>query len=231
MSRIAVAVLCVVAGAASIGESQKPSTQRPVDSVASQVEQALLGIQTATRYTLAQRVQVLADLVKVHDVLTLMLTKYESTPPNEYNARRLALGIVGELRDERALDLLEKVLSTKLPSADDEPERLGTSARAEEEMVHMKAVQAVGFIRSPRSRQVLLNTIRDHDSYTVRAEAVATYVWNSTDQAAATQELLRSLPDSLRPVVTMPTFDRGMDRAAFDKALAEWRKQWSRDEF
>lgn len=231
MSRIAVAVLYAVAGAAAIGESQRPISQYSNDSPVTQLDQALLGIQTSNRYDLAKRVQVLADLAKAHDVLPLMLAKYDATPETEYSARRLALGIIGELRDERALDMLVKILSSKLPPDDNDSESLRTGARAKEETVHMKATHAVGYLRSAQSRRVLLNTMRDHESYTVRAEAVSAYMWNSTDQSVAAQELLRVLPDSLQPVVTMPIFDRGMDRAAFDKALAEWRKRWSREEY
>jgi HEAT repeat protein len=231
MSRIAVVVLCAVISDAAISENQRQAVQSPPNSPATQLDQALLGILTANRYDLAKRVQVLADLVKAHDILPLMLAKYETTPTKEYGARLLALGIVGELRDERALDLLVKILSTKLPPADEGREDFRTGARAEEEGVHMKAVHAVGYMRSARSRQVLLSIMRDHESYTVRAEAVSTYVWNSENQSAATQELLGVLPESLRPVVTMPIFYRDMNRVAFDKALADWRKQWSREKY
>jgi hypothetical protein len=89
-------------GRVAVGQSRKPTRQYP----AAQLDQALLGIQTANRYDLARRVQVLADLAKTQDVLPLMLAKYEATPVEDHSARRLALGIIGEFQDERALDML-----------------------------------------------------------------------------------------------------------------------------
>ncbi len=227
MSRIAVAILGAGLAAAAIGQERNPARQS--DALTTRLERTLLGIQTANRYDLASRVQAFAELAEAHDVLPLLLARYETAPREDYSSRRFLLGVIGELQDSRALDLLVKVLSTRLPRGEGDSERFDT--RAEEETVLVKAVHAVGYMRTVQARELLLRTMREHESHFVRAEAVATYLWNSKDRSTATQELLRVLPESLRPVVTMPLFHRNMDRQAFERALAEWRQQWSQKEY
>jgi hypothetical protein len=200
------------------------ASQPSADHLDAQLERALFGIQTANRYELASRVQVLADLVKNHDVLTLLLAMYERTPSGDYERRSFLLGIIGELQDERALGHLVKVIAAALPPRNSEPDTLGP--RAQEELVRVTAVDALGYLRSSKSRVQLLAIALNHESYFVRTEAVASYVWNSRDQQAVAREFIQTLPESLRPVVTMPRFHRDMDRPEFDRRLAEWRKQW-----
>jgi HEAT repeat protein len=177
MTKIIVAAICAAVGAAAIANGQKAARQAPDDVLTGELERNLLAIRTASRSDLPNRLQTLAKLAKAHDVLPRLLAQYEEAPAEDYGTRRFLLGVIGELQDPRALEFFVKVLSTKLPSTKGGPD--GFSVRDEEMIVLVKAVHAVGYMRSAQARQLLLETMQRHESHFVRVEAVRTYMWNS----------------------------------------------------
>ncbi|HEY1304354.1 MAG TPA: HEAT repeat domain-containing protein [Vicinamibacterales bacterium] len=228
MARIVAVVIFVVLNAGA-GGAQVLGAQISEEALARQLETYLVDIRSASRVDLPKRVQALADAAKTRDMLPPLVALYGRAPNEDYGTRRFLVGVIGELQDPRALPFLVKVLSTNVPSNDQDSTH-GFSARDEEESVLVKVVHAVGYMRSAAARELLLATISNHESHVVRVEALRSYVWNSRDHVVAAQELVRVLPESLHQFATMPNLHRDMDREAFDRALAQWRKQWSKPE-
>lgn len=223
-----VGAVCAILSVQALAHESEDSAGHFEGKVANELDSKLLAVRNANRTNVEASLRALATLASEQDLEPLLIARYEATPAEDYSSRRFLLSILGEFQDPRALSFFVSILSQRLPATGDEPDVYG--AADEEETVHVKAIHAIGYMRTDKAKRVLLDTMIEHESFLVRAEAVSTFMWNSHDKKEAAQELYRVLPASLQPFVEMPRFHRGMDSDAFDRAVAEWRKKWAKSD-
>jgi hypothetical protein len=195
----------------------------PAESLKVRIDTLLLEIERSTKDEMPivrQAIDVLRAQPRAIESLT---SYYASLPVLDRGRRGLALQILGELRSERALPFLLRVVQGALPARDRTHD---LSTRDLEEIVHVRAVHAIGYLRTPRAYQELIRIMQTHDAFAVRIAAIDTFMWNQGDTGEKAAELQAILPDSLHPYIERPRFYSGMDMYAFDERLAEWRKRW-----
>jgi hypothetical protein len=149
---------------------------------------------------------------------------YERLPKANHDQRMTTLSFLGELQRPDAMPFLNKTIWTTLPKRQRSKE--GLSLRDLEEMVLVKAVHGVGYLRTPDADKALIEVMRRHESRAVKIGAIDTYMWNHGDTSNAAQELFGILDRELHKFVERPRFYRGMDRQRFNEQLKAWRSKW-----
>ena len=171
-----------------------------------------------------QAVAALAVIKDQPQLVASLVAHYDTLPATEYALRVPLLGIIGEVQRPDAMSFLHKTIWTPLP----EPEPLleGPTRRDLEEMVRVKAVQGMAYLRTPEAEKALIQVMQRHESNAVKIAAIDAYMWNhgGTDEAA--QSLYQVLHPDLHKFVQQPRFHRGIDRERFNQQLQAWHDRW-----
>lgn len=149
---------------------------------------------------------------------------YDRLPKQDHTQRIATLSILGELKRPDAMPFLQKTVWTPMPS----PQRFneGLTPRDLEEMVIVKALEGLAFLRTADSDKALIDVMQRHESRAVRIAAIDCYMWNHDDTSEAAQSLYQMLPADLHKFVERPRFYRGMDRNQFNEKLKAWQGRW-----
>jgi hypothetical protein len=149
---------------------------------------------------------------------------YERLPKANHGQRMTVLSFLGELQRRDAMPFLHQKVWTTLPRRERGKE--GLTRRDFEEMVIVKAVHGIGYLRTAEADKALIEVMRRHESRAVKISAIDTYMWNHGDTSNAAQELFGILDRELHRFVERPRFYRGMDRQRFNEQLKAWRSKW-----
>lgn len=200
----------------------------PAAASADQVELALFEvlpqIYKATNRDLPVVAEIVAGLRQQPGAVAAMARQYRQLPAEAVEHRLVVLGILGEMRRADAVAPLREVVWAPLPPADSQTEKL--SARDLEEMVQVKAVQGLAYLKTPQADAAVREVIAKHEGLHVRVSAIDAYMWNHGDRPEVAAELYRLLPEELHPYVERPRFHRGQDREEFTRRLLAWQKKW-----
>ncbi len=201
----------------------------PAAASADQVELALFDvlpqIYRATNRDLPVVAEVVAGLRQQPGAVEAMARQYRQLPAEAIEQRLMVLGILGEMRRPDAVAQLREVVWAPLPLVvDSHPEKL--SARDLEEMVQVKAVQGLAYLKTPQADAAVREVIAKHETLHVRVSAIDAYMWNHGDRPETAAELYRLLPEELHPYVERPRFHRGQDREEFTRRLIAWQEKW-----
>lgn len=158
-------------------------------------------------------------------LVSAIAAHYDRLPKPDHTGRISTLAVLGELKRPDAMPFLQKTVWTPMPAR--QPLEEGLTERDLEEMVIVKALQGVGYLRSPDSDKALLDVMQFHESRAVRIAAIDSYMWNHDDTSASAQFLYQTLPADLHKFVDRPRFHRGMDRNRFNEQLAAWQRKWA----
>jgi hypothetical protein len=143
----------------------------------------------------------------------------------DFGRMRALLAVMGEARNDAAipfyLSIIESTNSTVLPISQD--------FESSRQTVRMKAIQAVGYIRSVSSFEALKKIAVSTPIRSSRIEAIETYVWNKDDSETARRELIAVLPSELHPYTDRPRFTSSSNSGVFDERVKKWRKRWERN--
>lgn len=201
----------------------------PKAASADQVELALFDvlpqIYRATNRDLPVVAEVVAGLRQQPGAVEAMARQYRQLPAEAVEHRLMVLGILGEMRRPDAVAPLREVVWAPLPLAVDlHPEKL--SARDLEEMVQVKAVQGLAYLKTPQADAAVREVIANHETLHVRVSAIDAYMWNHGDRPETAAELYRLLPEELHSYVERPRFHRGQNREEFTRRLLAWQEKW-----
>jgi hypothetical protein len=167
-----------------------------------------------------------AILKKQPAIVASLIDYYDSFQAPEYEKRMMTLGLIGELQRTEAMPFFLRIIWSWLQLR--QPIVEGPTPKELVEMIRVKAVHGLAYLRTDESDQALIDIMRSHESYGIRIAAVDAYMWNHGDSAEAAQQLYIALPAALHRFIERPRFRRGMDREAFNARLENWQKRWSR---
>ena len=173
---------------------------------------------------LGQFTNALAALREQPQLVPSIVAHYQTLLKTNHTQRITTLAILGELRRPDAMPFLQQTVWTPMPNR--EPVAEGLTPRDLEEMVIVKAVQGLGYLRTPESDKALLDVMQRHESRAVKIAAISSYMWNHDDTSEAAQALYQVLPTDLHKFVERPRFHRDMDRNRFKEQLKAWQQKW-----
>jgi hypothetical protein len=169
-------------------------------------------------------VAALTSLRQQPRIIASLIEYFERLPPAEA-ARVTTLAMIGELRRIDAVPFLQKVVWTPLPAHESDGDRL--AIRGVEEIVRIKAIHGLAYLRTAETDRALIDIIRRHDSLAIKSAAIDAYMWNHDDSPGAAQTLYAELPLDLHKFVERPRFHAGADPKQFNERLRAWRDRWA----
>ena len=185
----------------------------------------LMSAFSASRISNLNRFTSYLSALKNQPQLVFSIVDYYDKLPNADHRQRMAtLAILGELRRPDALPFLQRVVWAPMPGF--QPANEGLTPRDLEEMVMVKALHGLGYMRKPEADKILIDVMLRHESRGLRIAAIDSYMWNHDDSNEADQLLYQTLPGDLHKFVERPRFHRDMDRTRFNEQLAAWRQKW-----
>ncbi len=135
--------------------------------------------------------------------------QYQAMPSRATRDRHFMLAIVGQMRSDKNLQFLEQIVWAPLPAHSERADQAdGLSERRQEEVVRMKAIHGIGFLRSPEAYSALRKIMMEHESAFLRTIAIDTYLWNQQDSPKIAAELRQVLPAEYRDYVDIPRFTK-----------------------
>ncbi len=178
--------------------------------------------------TSGQAQDAVAALASLRDqplIIASLIEYFERLSPAEATRRVTTLAIIGELRRTDAAPFLQKVVWTPLPTRESGGERLAMLGL--EEIMRIKAVHGLAYLRTPETDRALIDITRRHDSVAIKSAAIDAYMWNHDDSPGAAQTLYAELPLELHKFVERPRFHAGADPKQFNERLRAWRDKWA----
>jgi hypothetical protein len=189
--------------------------------------QTAVGEMKKARYSdLPAIYEYLQRLRQVPAVVSVLAEMYRQEQTQNYDSRAFVLGIIGEMRRLDALPFLREVVWRTLPQPGST--KCGLTARELEEIVSVKALQGIAYVRTPEGFQETLKIILEHESPHVKISAIDAYMWNSGDTREAAQKLYQTIPADLHKFVERPRFQRSMDSKVFERRVTDWTTKWAR---
>jgi hypothetical protein len=149
---------------------------------------------------------------------------YGRLPKTDHGKRLVTLALLGELKRPDAMPFLHKIVWTPLPNRESLAEGLG--ARDWEEIVLIKAIDGLGYLRTPEADKALIEVMKQHESIAARNAAIDSYMWNHEDSEDAARVLYQVLPVEWHKFVQRPRFHRGMDAKRFNEQVEAWQRKW-----
>ena len=199
------------------------SSDETPEMLRERLELLISEVQRARQSDIPHVYRAIAILRKHPDVVKELVSRYHTVQSSAYDQRVLILQIIGELRRVDALGFLQQVVWQALPEHD---RNHGLSSRDREEIVRVKAVHGVGYLRRQEAFEELLHIMQRHKSRAVSIAAIDTYMWNQHDSETAASLLYGLLQEELHPYIERPRFYRGMDLDAFDERVRAWHEKW-----
>jgi hypothetical protein len=140
---------------------------------------------------------------------------------HDYTQTLTALGVLGELRHPTGTAALIKFTALPLPETGRRVEG-EIAERVTLEKLQMKAVDGLAYAHTAAADREVLRLAGLHSSRAVRAEAIAAYLYNHQNSAAARKALLAVVKPNERIFIDRPSFVPGMTGAAFNAQLAHY---------
>ncbi len=172
--------------------------------------------------------QVVAAVAILRDqpnIVSSLVDFYYSFRAPQHEKRMMTIGLIGELQRTEAIDFFNGIIWNSMWLR--QPIAEGPVPRELKEMIRVKAVHGLAYLRTDESDTAIIDVIQYHDSIGIRITAIDSYMWNKTDSKEAAEQLYLTLPTSLHKFVERPRFHRGMDRAEFNAQLKDWQEKWA----
>lgn len=147
-------------------------------------------------------------------------------PVVDIGRHRVILSILGELRDERALDRLEKFVwhegefTSEQPHVDEN--RSCMFETDSKDMLQARAAEMLSYLGTDEAAKATVRIAREHPILAVRAAAIDAHLFNHDDAREVADELRNLVRLSDRALVGLPRKIRNTDAEAFERAVLEW---------
>lgn len=143
---------------------------------------------------------------RAREVVAIVVAEYARLPRNQYLDRWSLVQLIAELRQEAALDFLDRLLSSDIPSEESSDPHSFTTM-GEEVMIRTTAVEAVTRVAadgSARALEVLLRHAR-HENFSVKRAAIQGYL--AYGGAHASERLKEILPERDHHILDIKRID------------------------
>jgi hypothetical protein len=178
------------------------------------------GASTADQRALAR--EIIASASKQDPIAKALIEQFGQAVYKDHSRALLILSILGEMRNPVGGEFLVDLIYWPLPET-------GTIAegeiveRSSLEMLQAKAVDGVAYLGTFEADEKVLNIVAQHPSRTVRAEAIAAYLWNHGHSPDARQALSLYVREDEKIFLDRVSRD-GDDAKQFDAKLKAFLK-------
>jgi hypothetical protein len=135
----------------------------------------------------------------------------------------MALALLGEMRSTQSMPCLKGFLDRPLPSrgtvVDGEIQE-----RKALEILQVKAIEGVAFLRTPEADALVLKMVSGHPSRVVRAEAIAAYLWNHGSSDQAREKLRKQVRAGEEVFIDRPLRSAEQNPEEYDRQLDSYLK-------
>jgi hypothetical protein len=228
---------CLAAGCAK--KNQLPTihfvplaNQTPVPLQVSTVDKFVDWISTMPSSQVGAVKQQIALVKSDPKVVDAVAGKLSFRNLGSYGRQLIYLSILGEMRNERALGPLQDYLnSPECPVFEERafirPESAAPKMSIFDACAGLKAaaINMIAYIYSPAATAVVLKTISDHPSRTVRLSAINAYLYNHGDSAQAIATARQYVRAGEEKFVGLPRLTAEMDRKDFAARLARFYRE------
>lgn len=164
-----------------------------------------------------------AELPDRERVVAVVAAALSERPCGDVGRFMMLLSCAGELADQALLEPLHQIVW----AADDElvaPQPQAPAGQAgcmfpHSGLIQSRAAEMFAWIAATGYDDRLLTIIRDHAIAATRLAAADAYLYAHGDDAAALETVRAAARDDDRDRVGVPRWVRGMERAAFDRAV------------
>lgn len=159
-------------------------------------------------------------------IVDWLLDELWKLPVMDVSRHGVILSILGELRNERAQDSLEKFiwyereLTTSAPHSEDRRPCMFESSGTE--LLQSRAVEMLSYLATKGAAKATLKIARSHPKLAVRAAAIDSHMFNHGDSREVAVELRKVVRASDRALVGLPRKVRGGDVKEFERAVFDW---------
>jgi hypothetical protein len=160
--------------------------------------------------------------------LDALLEALDESPVRDLGRHLLLLSTIGEIRDGRATERLQRFISRTEPifSTSDDTDRAPAGDERSlldyQAVLQARAVEMLSYLDTPESRRATLRLAAEHPLRAVRAAAIDAHLYNSGDAPEAIRELLESVSADDATLVGLPRLIGGIDHAEFDRRVASF---------
>jgi hypothetical protein len=165
----------------------------------------------------------LAEARENPDVVNAMCGEAFVSQSSENTRALVVLSLLGEMKSKIAEGCLTKFVSQPLPDKGTvvEGEILEQTALA---VLQAKAIDGLAYLGTPSANDVVVKTVAEHPSRIVRAEAIAAYLSNQKDAAAARQTLAPLVRENERVFLDRIVRKPGESAETFNPKLEAYLK-------
>lgn len=202
-------------------------TQTPIALSPGTVDQFVTWVLTMNSTQVDDVVQQIALVAGNNSVVDVVASKLSFTQPGSIGHQLIYLSILGQMRNERAIAALrDYVYSTECHVVEQLQQR-GTPASATTvmdvcAMLKSHAINMISFINTQAAQEIVLQTIANHPSKSVRMSAMDSFLYNAGDSPAAIELVTRYARPEERLFVGLPRLDPSTSLKEFDRSVAEF---------
>jgi hypothetical protein len=135
----------------------------------------------------------------------------------------VALSLLGEMRSPHAVERLVNFVWKPLPTTGTEVEG-EIVERTALASLEAKAITGLAYMRTPQGDAEVLRAVSQHESIIVRAEAIASYLWNHGNSDATRAELKQAVRPGDEVYLDRMKREPGQSGADFDRELEAFLK-------
>jgi hypothetical protein len=165
-------------------------------------------------------------------VVDAIAGKLSFSNPGSYGRQLIYLSMLGEMKNERALSPLQEYLNSRDCLVFEErlvahPPAGGPRKSFLDACAGLKSAAAkmIAYLNSPAAQNVILKTISEHASRTVRLSAIDAYLYNNGDSVEAVAKVRQYVRPEELMFVGLPRLSPETDRADFGTRLARFYRE------
>ena len=93
--------------------------------------------------------------------------------------------------------------------------------RNQEEIIQIKAIQSLAYLRKEKIDQYLIDVMHNHESEAVKIATIDAFLWNHEDSQEAAKLLYATLPQNYHRFIGRIRFGKTMDKIEFNKHMKD----------
>lgn len=207
----------------SFGPIVNPKPPNPVALTAASVDDFLIWVQGVPQSQTALIREQIAQAANDNAVIEALATRLIDIPVQDIGRHLMILSILGETRNPRAVDPLNRFVWFKDPLVREPNKVLGpgihTSRFNYDGGLRARAAEMLAYIGTDSALQATRDVVRQHPGQEVRIAAIDAYLFHYQDSEEAKAELQRIAEADERKLIGIPRRTRDMDVKDFDARL------------
>jgi hypothetical protein len=184
----------------------------------------------ASRAPVSRREEIrrrVSTMARNNSIAKAMINEFNNSEFKDHSRSIVILALLGELRNGVGAEFLSKYVWEPLPKGGVTLKESGVSSDYyNKELLQVKAVTGLSYMRTGATDQVVLRVVSSHPSSAVRAEAVSTFLWNHKSSNKARKILRRAVRKGEEKLIDRPVRTHKMTAAQFNAQLDAYLRKY-----